>query len=225
MNQNFKVYCYTNLINNKKYIGVTKTSLEKRAGCQGSYYEGCTKFYNAIKKYGWDAFQSEILKDNLTQQKASEYQKYYIDLYQTQKDEYGYNLREGGYDGYSFTMSEETKKKISDSLKGTKKPEQWYINRKKYYQTHFYPNEGKFGENSSSKTQKVRCKETQDVFGAVAQAERWSGSCKVGECCRGLRQHAGKHPTEHYQLMKIPLSQQFVTHSFKIEEKYKRYNV
>lgn len=56
------------------------------------------------------------------------------------------------------------------------------------------PLKGRFGEDSNSKTKKVKCLETNDVFDSISDAERWCDSTKVGECCRGIRQHAGHHP-------------------------------
>lgn len=200
MQQKYIVYCHTNKINNKKYIGVTGSSIQKRAGLNGSLYKGSSHFYNAILKYGWDNFKHEILYDNLTKEQASQKQRQLIEEYQTQNPDFGYNLRQGGYEGYSFSMSEETKNKISKSLTGIKKSEQWHKHRQEYYETHKHPNEGKFGKDSSGITRKVRCIQTGDVFGAVSEAERWCGSCKVGECCRGLRKHAGKHPVKKIQL-------------------------
>ena len=66
MENNYKVYKYTNLINGKVYIGQTKTSLIKRAGSNGERYKGCRHFYLAISKYGWENFIPTILKNNLT---------------------------------------------------------------------------------------------------------------------------------------------------------------
>ena len=56
------VYCYTSP-SGKKYIGKTKTTLKARAkeNCKG--YKGCTAFYNAIQKYGYENFQVEILEE------------------------------------------------------------------------------------------------------------------------------------------------------------------
>lgn len=62
----YKIYMYENIINHKKYIGQTYTSLEQRAGKNGIKYKNCTCFYNAIQKYGWDNFQSYILEENLS---------------------------------------------------------------------------------------------------------------------------------------------------------------
>lgn len=200
MQKKYIVYCHTNKINGKKYIGITGDSLQKRAGLNGSYYKGCTYFYNAIQKYGWENFNHEILFQNLTKEEASQKEFKLIDLYNTTDHKYGYNLREGGYTGYTFTVSEQTRKKISQALKGTKKPQIWYQHRKEYYKTHSYPNEGNFGENSAGPTKKVQCIETGDVFGAIAEAERWCNSSKVGQCCRGKRQHAGTHPEYGFQV-------------------------
>ena len=57
------VYCYTNKINNKKYIGITSRSLEERE--QNHLYEAYNKnsltynvpFKRAIRKYGIESFK------------------------------------------------------------------------------------------------------------------------------------------------------------------------
>lgn len=92
----YKVYVYTNKINGKKYVGQTCKTLKQRANKNGSGYNKCTYFYNAIKKYGWDNFIPEILYDNLSKKEADELEiKTIFDL-QTTKDKYGYNIALGG---------------------------------------------------------------------------------------------------------------------------------
>ena len=54
------------------------------------------KFYNAIKKYGWDNFKHEILKNNLNFSSACYWEMYYIRFYKS--DEKGYNVLSGEYD-------------------------------------------------------------------------------------------------------------------------------
>lgn len=52
-NKNYKIYIYTNKINNKSYIGQTcQSSLSARAGINGKHYHNSTKFWTAIQKYG-----------------------------------------------------------------------------------------------------------------------------------------------------------------------------
>ena len=71
---NYKVYKHTNKTNNKVYIGITQQKLEKR--WQNGYgYKEQIYFYNAIKKYGWDNFNHELLFDNLTEEQAKAIQE------------------------------------------------------------------------------------------------------------------------------------------------------
>lgn len=92
----YKVYKYTNIINGKIYIGQTMDTLEMRAGANGYKYRKCPHFYNAIKKYGWENFISEILADNLTREQANELEIEYIEKFNSQNPEVGYNISDGG---------------------------------------------------------------------------------------------------------------------------------
>ena len=87
----YNIYCYTNKINGKKYIGQSKDVARR---CHPSNYKGCTKFYNAIQKYGIENFEYEILESGLTLEEANTRENYYIQLCQT--IEFGYNLKSGG---------------------------------------------------------------------------------------------------------------------------------
>lgn len=110
----YKVYKYTNLINDKIYIGQTKYSLEERAKKDGINYKGSKYFYRAIQKYDWDKFVPEILKDNLTQEEANEWEEYYIKLFDSINPLIGYNIRSGGNNS---ELSEEAKQIISEKAK------------------------------------------------------------------------------------------------------------
>lgn len=66
MDKRYKIYVFTNIENGKKYIGMTCHTLSERSGSNGVRYKRCKAFYNAIKEYGWDNFDGEILLDNLT---------------------------------------------------------------------------------------------------------------------------------------------------------------
>jgi hypothetical protein len=95
MDRYYYLYCHTNKINGKKYIGI---SLQKpnRRWKNGQGYKGCCKFDKAIQKYGWDNFEHEILLEHLTQQEASQYEQEYISKYNTINN--GYNVLQGGLD-------------------------------------------------------------------------------------------------------------------------------
>ena len=53
MKKEYFIYMHKNKQNGKMYIGQTK-SLKDR--WTANAYDNCTRFYNAIKCYGWDNF-------------------------------------------------------------------------------------------------------------------------------------------------------------------------
>lgn len=98
----YKIYVYKNKMNGKMYVGQTCRTLEERAGKNGYGYNCCPIFSKAIKKYGWDNFESKILYDNLSHQDANRLEKLFIQLLKTQNDLYGYNLNDGGNGGNNY---------------------------------------------------------------------------------------------------------------------------
>lgn len=90
------VYCHTNKVNGKKYVGITCQTPERRWGKNGSAYKKSTYFYNAIKKYGWDNFNHEILFEGLTKDKAETREIELIAEWCLTNKRLGYNLAEGG---------------------------------------------------------------------------------------------------------------------------------
>lgn len=91
------VYCHINKANGKMYIGITHHSDPRLRWGRGSSYKQCSRFYPAIKKYGWDGFEHRILDDGLTKEEASELERQYIQFFETDKPDKGYNIQEGGY--------------------------------------------------------------------------------------------------------------------------------
>lgn len=167
---NYCVYCHRNKQNNKVYIGLTSREPEVRWGKNGAGYKSSPHFYAAIQQYGWDNFEHIIIANNLTKAEASKLEFELINQYQSLNPAYGYNLREGGLNG--FTPSSSCIEKTMERAK----------------------------TRTGTTGRKVRCKETGDVFQSCAEAERWSGSSKIAQCCIGERQHAGKHPVTQEQL-------------------------
>lgn len=113
---NYIVYKHT-APNGKCYIGMTCQTMERRAR-GGRAYSGCTAFYNAIQKYGWDNFTHEILESGLSYEDASNRERHYIEVFRSLTSQNGYNLESGG--GTNTVVSEETKRKISEKLTGRK---------------------------------------------------------------------------------------------------------
>ena len=76
-------------------------NVQKRWVSNGLQYNHCSKFWNAICKYGWDAFEHTILQNNLTKSEAIGLEMQLISKYRTQNDKYGYNISAGGECAYA----------------------------------------------------------------------------------------------------------------------------
>ena len=104
--------------NGKIYIGITDQKPERRWR-NGIGYRRQPYVYNAIKKYKWANIKHEILFSGLSQEEAENKEKELIAKYKSNQKAFGYNIANGG--NSTGTVSEETKKKISNSLKGRPK--------------------------------------------------------------------------------------------------------
>lgn len=111
-NGNYCVYLHTNIINGKKYVGITCQEPNKRWKNRTGYNprgKGKSKFYNAILKYGWNNFEHEIVASNLTREEANNFEHILIISLKTNNSEYGYNITDGG-DGWTrIKHTEKTK--------------------------------------------------------------------------------------------------------------------
>ena len=115
----FFVYIHT-CPNGKKYVGVTKRTLEER-WCNGEGYKKHSHFYSAIQKYGWDNIEHEYFKVSNANLMLY-WERLLIYHYNSTNREFGYNKTGGGEQINGFCLSEETKKKIGKGNKGKKKP-------------------------------------------------------------------------------------------------------
>ena len=111
---NYSVYKHTTP-SGKVYIGITSKPVEER-WLNGRGYARNEHFWNAIKKYGWDNIEHQVLVTGLSKEEASEVEKMYIALYRSHEIKHGYNLTEGGETGIVHTM--ESRRKLSESRKG-----------------------------------------------------------------------------------------------------------
>lgn len=117
----YYVYCITNLIDNKKYIGITTNDIEIRfkqhikEAKQGSERYLC----RAIRKYGESNFKVEKIDETNDIEKLKKLEIKYIDEYNTFSNYgQGYNMTKGGDGTFGRICSEETRLKISLSNKG-----------------------------------------------------------------------------------------------------------
>lgn len=117
------IYCYTNKINGKKYVGQA-VNFKKRHKQHISKSSNRFIIDRAIKKYGIENFEIEILKENLeTRCLLNLWESYYINKLNTLDKEKGYNMSGGGSNGNNFINKtdeemQEIGKRISEAHKG-----------------------------------------------------------------------------------------------------------
>lgn len=115
-----RIYLITNLINNKKYVGITTQTVEIRFK-QHIYSRGRKLFpiSRAINKYGKSNFKVELIEElyDVQEEQLLSKESFYINKYNTLIDcGCGYNLMKN--DGRHLIFSQITKKKMSNSKKG-----------------------------------------------------------------------------------------------------------
>ena len=104
---NYLVYKHTCTITGKSYVGQTKNLIQRTVNHKNPNSR-CFAFRNAIQKYGWDAFTTEVLAEGLTIEKANDLESQFIARHNTLIPQ-GYNLTTGGL---NRVVTEETKKKL-----------------------------------------------------------------------------------------------------------------
>lgn len=109
----YSVYKHTTP-NGKIYIGITRLRPEKR-WLNGRGYARNKHFARAIKLYGWDNIQHEVVAVFETAAEACAEEQRLIELYDATNPEKGYNATSGG-EHYEHT--EETKAKIREQHLG-----------------------------------------------------------------------------------------------------------
>lgn len=108
----YSIYKFVNTINNKVYIGYSNNVNRRYLEHKSNHIRVKNKFYNAIKKYGWDNFQFEIIYQSLDGDHCLfEMEKYFILEYNSYKK--GYNSSLGGDSLSGSQKSDYVRKKMS----------------------------------------------------------------------------------------------------------------
>ena len=128
------VYKITCKVNGKIYIGQTTQRFERYIQRHFQYALSCVdikhghrprKFYAAIRKYGKENFEYEILETCSSANELNEREIYYIQYYDSFTN--GYNMTLGGDGGGTcglYKRTDEIKNKISKALLGHKRSEE-----------------------------------------------------------------------------------------------------
>ena len=229
MPKSWCVYKHTNKENKKVYIGITSQSTIRRWD-GGRGYVGNKHFYNSICKYGWENFNHEIILNNLSKESACMQERLLIKQYGCNEESKGYNIACGG-EGIGtvsketrekmslkkigntykkgFKLSDESKKKMSESHKGKTFTESHKNSLSESYNrdkeviakrtAHSKGNNYKLGKKDSEETKKkksdwrkisqfgsnnsnarkVICLTTNKIFGSVVEAGKYCNLISV----------------------------------------------
>lgn len=96
------IYKFTNKINGMSYIGQS-VDIERRYKQHKRINTGNTIFHNAIREYGFEAFDFEII-ELCTKDSLDEKEKIYIKKYNTVYPK-GYNIATGGHTGHPVKLN------------------------------------------------------------------------------------------------------------------------
>jgi group I intron endonuclease len=108
--------------NGKVYIGQSVRLQYRKNQYKNLNVPQQPKIYNSIKKYSWENHIFEVIEECSIEQlneRETYWKQYYLDQV---KGDWNLLLFCGMYDNGSGPLSEETKQKISDALKGRQAP-------------------------------------------------------------------------------------------------------
>jgi len=119
-----EVYKLTNKQNGKIYIGITNQGVATRwcKHCSDARSNSPFPLHNAIRKYGKENFQIEIIEviKNKDYDYLKERECFWIKEFDSYNRKLGYNLTLGGDGTFGRFHSEKTKEKIREKAKGRK---------------------------------------------------------------------------------------------------------
>lgn len=124
------IYLIKNKTNNKVYVGQTTRTLTKRIyEYKSNFNNDATHnqyLSNAFKKYGWDNFEFSIIDTAINIEELNKKEIDYIKQYDSNNNEFGYNMEEGGRNSIP---NEETLEKMSLAHLGIVQTDEWKNNR------------------------------------------------------------------------------------------------
>ena len=160
----------------KSYIGITKNSIRKRI--YGGYHHN--KYLTAaIKKYGWQNIETEIIAEGVSLDEANLLETYYIASFETQDHTKGYNIADGGLSWNS--RSDEVRMKLSAKARGRKLAPMGEETKRKIMM-------------ANKRRKRVECMETGEIFDSIGEAARKKKIERgdISRCIKGIRKTAGK---------------------------------
>lgn len=200
------IYCTTNIITGKKYVGLCTKDKHNSS----NYYGSGTLFTKSFNKYGKENFIKEILEENLSYDTIFEREIYWISKINS-KYPNGYNLCDGGKGG--LNPSDITRQRLSDSHKGKKLTEEQKrkIGEKSKNRKHTQESKAKLSKSHTGKKLSV---ETKMKIGIAVKNRKSSliTRKKISDSLMGNKRRLGKSHSLETKL-KISKSNTGKTHN------------
>lgn len=224
--ENCGIYKIENLVNGKIYIGKS-VNIYKRWKKHKTLLN-TRSHYNKHLQSAWDIYGEDNFEFSIVEQCErdndilSMREKYYIEFYNSNNSDFGYNMTNGG-DGtfglklsdeqrkaaskrmsgdknpnYGTKKSESLKRQISEKLKGRISP---MLNKHQSEDTKKQISIALKGEKSP-RCREVYCPELDEQFWGATEASEKYGICRenIVACCNHRLKSAGKHPVSGIKL-------------------------
>jgi group I intron endonuclease len=193
MDNKFIVYCTTNLINNKKYIGSHTRNLDE-------YLGSGVDITKAIKKYGKDNFTRQILAEVDSYELMRELEEYWCEYFDVENNKLFYNRTNKGIGSpRGWIMTQETRQ--TKNLSQINKPKHTQEGKQKLREQRlgidYFGNKGKkLKESHRKKAAENRYKpilqytiegtfiKEWESATIVANQNGWNRA-NIHSCCRG----------------------------------------
>lgn len=118
------VYLVHNHFNDRKYVGITSTSIEQRwkSHCYDAF-DRKSKYplHRALRKHGIESFELSVLSEVTSWEIACELEKKFIVDFQSHVSMFGYNQTWGGDGVTAWHHTDDAKAAIQSAHKGTKR--------------------------------------------------------------------------------------------------------
>jgi len=165
---NFVIYLIKNKINNKVYVGQTTMIKSRIYNHIRSFYKDIfdLPLYRAMKKYDIKNFEFSIIDYAINLDDLNKLEIFYIDKYQSNNPEFGYNIANGGKN------SNQSKEWVERRI-----PKAGSEEAKKYGRPKTEEDKKRLSENSPKFWQgKSRSQETKDKISAVKKSTKFTST-------------------------------------------------